>query len=83
MAVLAVWLIALAGGFLPNVGYTPYLLMRNRSWNGFRTIYPDFFLSLLMGLYGSSPSQSMESPHINSAVSEIRLTGRSIRSRWS
>jgi L-rhamnose-H+ transport protein len=50
LAVLAVWPIALAGGFLPNFGYTLYLLMHNRSWNGFRAVYPDFFLSLLMGL---------------------------------
>jgi L-rhamnose-H+ transport protein len=50
LAVLAVWPIALAGGFLPNFGFTLYLLVRNRSWNGFLTIYPDFFLSLLMGL---------------------------------
>ena len=50
LAVLAVWPIALAGGLLPNVGYTLYLLNRNRSWNKLRSAYPDFFLSLLMGL---------------------------------
>jgi L-rhamnose-H+ transport protein len=50
VAVLAVWPVALAGGFLPNVGYTLYLLMRNRTWNKFRTVYPDLFLSTLMGL---------------------------------
>jgi L-rhamnose-H+ transport protein len=50
LAVLAVWPVALAGGFLPNVGYTLYLLKRNRSWGKLRPLYPDLFLSLLMGL---------------------------------
>jgi L-rhamnose-H+ transport protein len=50
VAVLAVWPVALAGGFLLNVGYTVYLLMRNRTWNKLRTVYPDLFLSTLMGL---------------------------------
>jgi L-rhamnose-H+ transport protein len=50
VAVLAVWPVALAGGFLPNVAYTVYLLMRNSSWNKLRTVYPDLFLSTLMGL---------------------------------
>lgn len=50
LAVLAVWPVALAGGLLPNVGYALYLLNRNRSWNKLRSVYPDFFLSLLMGL---------------------------------
>jgi L-rhamnose-H+ transport protein len=47
---IAVWPVALAGGFLPNVGYTVYLLMRNRTWNKLRTVYPDLFLSTLMGM---------------------------------
>ena len=50
LAALAVWPIALAGGFLPNAGYSLYLLARNRSWNKLRPAYTDFFLSLLMGL---------------------------------
>jgi L-rhamnose-H+ transport protein len=50
VAVLAVWPVALAGGFLPNVGYTGYLLLRNRTLNKMRAVYPDLFLSLLMGL---------------------------------
>jgi L-rhamnose-H+ transport protein len=50
LAVLAVWPVALAGGLLPNVGYALYLLGRNRSWNKLRSVYPDFPLSLLMGL---------------------------------
>jgi L-rhamnose-H+ transport protein len=45
-----VWPVALAGGLLPNLAYTLYLLGRNRSWNKLRSVYPDFFLSLLMGL---------------------------------
>ena len=50
VAVLAVWPVALAGGFLPNIGYTAYLLMRNHTWNKLRTVYPDLFLSTLMGM---------------------------------
>ena len=50
LAVLAVWPVALAGGLLPNLAYTLYILGRNRSWSKLRTVYPDFFLSLLMGL---------------------------------
>jgi L-rhamnose-H+ transport protein len=50
LAVLAVWPIALAGGLPPNIGYALYLLTRNRGWSKFRPVYPDFFLSLLMGL---------------------------------
>jgi len=50
LAVLAIWPVALAGGLLPNVGYSLYLLVRNRSWNKLQTIYPDLFLSLLMGI---------------------------------
>jgi L-rhamnose-H+ transport protein len=50
VAVLAVWPVALAGGFLPNLGYTGYLLVHNRTLGKMRTVYPDLFLSLLMGL---------------------------------
>jgi len=50
VAVLAVWPIALAGGFLPNFGYTTYLLLRNRTWHKLEIVYPDLFLSTLMGL---------------------------------
>jgi L-rhamnose-H+ transport protein len=50
VAVLAVWPVALAGGFLPNFGYTLYLLMRNNTWNKLRTVYPDLLLSTAMGL---------------------------------
>jgi L-rhamnose-H+ transport protein len=50
VAVLAVWPVALAGGFLPNVGYALYLLARNGTWNKMRSVNPDLFLSALMGL---------------------------------
>jgi L-rhamnose-H+ transport protein len=61
-AAYAVWPIALAGGFVPNLAYSVYLLARNRSVSAFRTPYPDIFLSsamaaLWMGafaLYGMS-----------------------------
>jgi L-rhamnose-H+ transport protein len=50
VAVVAVWPIALAGGFIPNSIYSLYLLIRNRSWSNFRTLVPDGLWSGLMGL---------------------------------
>ncbi len=61
-AAYAVWPIGLAGGLLPNVGYSLYLLRRNRTGARFQSIYPDAFWAgsmaiLWMGafaLYGMS-----------------------------
>jgi hypothetical protein len=47
-AAYAVWPIGLAGGFLPNVTYSLYLLRRNRSWKMFRLAWPDTLLPILM-----------------------------------
>ncbi len=60
----AVWPIALAGGFLPNVAYSLWLLFKNRTWPLFRRASPDLLWSCLMGilwmgafaLYGISAS---------------------------
>lgn len=60
----AVWPIALAGGFIPNIAYCLYLLSKNGTWQSFRSPGPDFFWSSLMGvlwmgafaLYGMSAS---------------------------
>jgi len=49
-ASFAVWLIALAGGLVPNVAYSVYLLNRNRSWGNFKSLWPDAGLSSLMAL---------------------------------
>jgi L-rhamnose-H+ transport protein len=49
-AVFAVWPVALAGGLVPNLGYTAYLLRKNRSWKMLTRCVPDAFLSLVMGL---------------------------------
>jgi L-rhamnose-H+ transport protein len=49
VAVIAVWPIALAGGFIPNCVYSFYLLIRNRSWSNFRRPVPDGLWSGLMG----------------------------------
>lgn len=49
-AVFAVWPIALAGGLVPNLAYTVYLLQKNRSWKILARAPGDAFLSLLMGL---------------------------------
>jgi L-rhamnose-H+ transport protein len=61
-AAYAVWPIGLAGGLLPNVGYSIYLLRRNRSGALFQSNSPDVFWAILMAslwmgafaLYGMS-----------------------------
>src|SRR3984893_10955544 len=61
-AAYSVWPIALAGGFVPNLAYSVYLLARNRSVSAFRKAIPDALFSsamaaLWMGafaLYGMS-----------------------------
>jgi L-rhamnose-H+ transport protein len=47
----AVWPIALAGGFIPNIAYCLYLLSKNGTWQSFHLPGPDFFWSSLMGLF--------------------------------
>jgi L-rhamnose-H+ transport protein len=54
-AAYAVWPIGLAGGFLPNLGFSLHLLRRNRSWKTFRLVWPDPFLPILMGYFGWEP----------------------------
>jgi L-rhamnose-H+ transport protein len=49
-AAYAVWPIGLAGGFLPNVGYSLYLLRKNRSWPMFHLASRDALLPVLMGV---------------------------------
>jgi L-rhamnose-H+ transport protein len=61
-AAYAVWPIGLAGGFLPNIVYSLYLLRKNRSWARFSTPSTEIILPILMGalwmgafaLYGMS-----------------------------
>jgi L-rhamnose-H+ transport protein len=61
-AAYAVWPIALAGGFIPNVAYSLYLISKKQTWPLFRSASPDLFWSssmavLWMGafaLYGMS-----------------------------
>jgi L-rhamnose-H+ transport protein len=63
-AAYAVWPISLAGGLLPNVGYSTYLLRRNRTGAIFQSNCPDVFWAILMAslwmgafaLYGMSAS---------------------------
>jgi len=50
LAAYAVWPIGLAGGFVPNLAYSLYLLKRNRSWAGFKQPFPDSLLSALMAV---------------------------------
>lgn len=49
-AVFAVWPVALAGGLVPNLAYTIYLLCKNKSWGKLMRSVQDASLSLLMGL---------------------------------
>ena len=61
-AAYAVWPIGLAGGFLPNVVYSVFLLRKHRSWSAFRENSREALLPILMGglwmgafaLYGMS-----------------------------
>jgi L-rhamnose-H+ transport protein len=46
----AVWPIGLAGGFIPNIAYSLYLLRKNRSWPVFKRASPEIFLPILMGV---------------------------------
>jgi L-rhamnose-H+ transport protein len=49
-AAYAVWPIALAGGFVPNIAYSLYLISKKRSWPLFRSSGSDLFWSCLMGV---------------------------------
>jgi L-rhamnose-H+ transport protein len=63
-AAYAVWPVGLAGGFLPNIAYSLYLLQRNETWARFTLVSSDIFWAILMGalwmgafaLYGMSSS---------------------------
>ena len=63
-AAYAVWPVGLAGGLLPNVAYSLYLLQKNRTWARFTLDSADIFWAILMGalwmgafaLYGMSSS---------------------------
>ena len=63
-AAYAVWPVGLAGGLLPNIAYSLYLLQKNRTWVRFTLDSSDIFLAILMGalwmgafaLYGMSSS---------------------------
>lgn len=61
-AVYAVWPIALAGGFIPNIAYSLYLISQRQTWPLFRSAGLDWSWCVLMGalwmgafaLYGMS-----------------------------
>lgn len=58
----AVWPIALAGGAIPNLIYSLWLVQRNRSWVHFTPVWPEITLGAIMGglwmgsvaIYGSA-----------------------------
>lgn len=72
-AVYAVWPIGLAGGFLPNVAYSLYLLRRNRSWKMFRLAWPDTVSPILMGTLwmGAFALYGMSSTYLGSLGTSI------------
>jgi len=49
-AAYAVWPVGLAGGFIPNIAYSLYLLRKNRSWPIFKPASPEILLPVLMGV---------------------------------
>jgi len=49
-AAYAVWPIGLAGGFLPNLAYSLYLLRRARTWPLFKSAPREILLPILMGV---------------------------------
>ncbi len=49
-AAYAVWPIGLAGGLLPNIGYSLYLLRKNRTGSLFHLIYPDALWAITMAI---------------------------------
>lgn len=49
-AAYAVWPVGLAGGLVPNVFYSAWLLVKNRTWSLFRSAPPDLLRSSLMGV---------------------------------
>jgi L-rhamnose-H+ transport protein len=49
-AAYAVWPVGLAGGFVPNIVYSVYLLSKNGSWGNFRYRSPETVLAILMGV---------------------------------
>lgn len=72
-AAYAVWPIGLAGGLLPNVAYSLYLLRRNRSWKMFRLAWPDTLLPILMGVLwmGAFAFYGMGSTYLGSLGTSI------------
>lgn len=49
-AAYAVWPVALLGGLIPNLGYSVYLLQKNRSWEAFAESASDGAWAALMGI---------------------------------
>jgi len=69
----AVWPIGLAGGFLPNVAYSLYLLRKRQSWKLFQAPAPDIFWSVLMGVLwmGSMALYGMSAAYLGSFGTSI------------
>jgi L-rhamnose-H+ transport protein len=46
----AVWPIALAGGAVPNLAYSIWLIFRNKTWGNFFPVWPQVLLGTIMGV---------------------------------
>jgi len=49
-AAYAVWPVGLAGGLVPNLFYSAWLLVKNHTWSSFRSTPADFLRASLMGV---------------------------------
>jgi L-rhamnose-H+ transport protein len=69
----AVWPIGLAGGFLPNLAYSLYLLRKERSWNLYREPVPDLLWPVLMGVLwmGAMALYGMSATYLGSLGTSI------------
>ena len=65
-AAYAVWPVGLAGGFIPNLGYSLFLLRKNKTWPAFRLGRAEIFLPVLMSILwmGSLALYSMSATYL-------------------
>jgi L-rhamnose-H+ transport protein len=80
-ATLSVWAVVLAAGYLPNLGYTLFLLKKNRSVGLFRGSFPrEFMLALaaavlwLFGMLGYGAGASVMGKYGNSIGFAVCMT---------
>ena len=72
-AAYAVWPVGLAGGFIPNLGYSLFLLRKNKTWPAFRLGRAEIFLPVLMSMLwmGSLALYGMSATYLGSLGTSI------------